>query len=327
MLSRVAQSIYWMSRYLERAENAARIIDVNAQLVLDMQSQRSADDPRSWEPMVLASGDESLFNTLYPALSERNVVSFVIFDRANPNSIVSCVETARENARCVRDQLSSEVWEQLNRLYLRLREETYSDYQRLGSSEYLNRTKASLQLFYGIAESMLPRNQAWWFFELGRCLERADNVSRILEVKYYTLLPEVEQVGSALDVIQWASVLRSCSGLEAFRKSHRGQLSFERVLAYLILDETFPRSIRFSITQSEISLRKITKDSDHHFSNSATRELGKLRAELDYALIEEIIPVGLHQYLEQIQTSVSRVDGAISETFFNYPVKSTRILA
>ena len=190
MLSRVADIIYWMARYLERAENTARIVDVNAQLVIDLQSRQAADDPRSWEPLVYVTGDEDKFFELYgQTVSERAVVEFMLFDKRNPSSVISCIATARENARCIRDQLANEVWETLNTFYLKLKDDDYARYAQLGSAEYLNRLKTRIQLFYGVADSMLPRTQGWWFYEFGRHLERADNTSRILDVKYYMLLP------------------------------------------------------------------------------------------------------------------------------------------
>ena len=171
MLSRVADIIYWMARYLERAENTARIVDVNAQLVIDLQSRQAADDPRSWEPLVYVTGDEDKFFELYgQTVSERAVVEFMLFDKRNPSSVISCIATARENARCIRDQLANEVWETLNTFYLKLKDDDYARYAQLGSAEYLNRLKTRIQLFYGVADSMLPRTQGWWFYEFGRHL-------------------------------------------------------------------------------------------------------------------------------------------------------------
>ncbi len=327
MLSRVAHLIYWIARYLERAENAARILDANTQLALDLQAGIDADDPRAWQPMVSASGDQKLFRDLYDEVSERNVVDFIIFNRKNPNSIASSVATARENARCVREQLSTETWEQINRLYLRLKQENFDDYQRIGSSEFLNRTKLSIQLFYGIAASMLPHNEAWFFFEVGRSLERADNTSRLIDVKYFTLLPSVDLVGTTLDAIQWAAVLRSCSAFEAFRKTRRGQISPERVVDYLILDEFFPRSIRFAIIRAEEAIRQITRDSDHHFSNAATRSLGRLRAELDYTVIGDIVARGLHEWIDHLQVTIGNIHEEVEAAFFFYEIEKARILA
>lgn len=328
MLSRVANLVYWMARYLERAENTARIVDVNAQLVLDLQSRQAADDPRSWEPLVYVTGDEEKFFELYGrTASERAVVDFMLFDRRNPSSFVSCVATARENARCIRDQLATEVWETLNTFYLRLKDDDYARYAQLGSAEYLNRLKTQIQLFYGVAHAGLPRSQAWWFFEFGRYLERADNTSRILDVKYYMLLPSLHAVGSALDLIQWASVLRSCSAFEAFRRSRRGQLNLERVLDYLVRDEDFPRSILFSTLAAEDALARIVGTLPHLADNPASRRVAGLRDHLRETRISDVITRGVHEYLDDVQQQISAIHDAVQATFVNYPTARAKVLA
>ncbi len=316
MLSRVADLVYWMARYLERAENTARIIDVNAQLVIDLQSRQSADDPKSWEPLVYVSGHDEDYHKVHGnEVTERTVIDFMLFDRRNPSSILSCVCYARENARCIRDQIASEVWEQINSFYLKLREDTYSRYAQIGPSEYLSRIKSQIQLFYGVAESMLPRNETWWFFELGRHLERADNTSRIIDVKYYTLLPSIDVVGSAVDIVQWASVLRTCSGFEAFRKSRRGQLNLERVVDYLVRDENFPRSIYYSVRHAGLALECITAEAPHLAENPAQKLVQALGSELDATDIHDAIADGLHEYLDSIQLKIADIHAAVQSTF------------
>jgi uncharacterized alpha-E superfamily protein len=328
MLSRVANLTYWTARYLERAENAARLLDVNAQLVLDLQSRQAADDPRSWEPLVYVCGGDELFHKLYGTeVTERTVVDFVLFNRQNPSSVLSCVAYARENARCIRDQLASEVWEELNTFYLKLREDDYSRYAQLGSSEYLSLLKGRIQLFYGVAESMIPRTQMWWFFELGRFLERADDTSRIIDVKYYMLLPEDTTVGSALDMVQWASVLRSCSAFEAFRKSRRGQLSLERAVDYLLRDHFFPRSILFSVNEMGAALSQITAGAPHLADNAAGRLVLSLRDHLENTEVRGAIAEGLHEYLDDIQVRIGEIHAATQETFINYSSDTAKVLA
>jgi uncharacterized alpha-E superfamily protein len=328
MLSRVANLIYWTARYLERAENAARLLDVNAQLVLDLQSRQAADDPRSWEPLVYVCGGDELFHKLYGTeVTERTVVDFVLFNRQNPSSVLSCIAFARENARCIRDQLASEVWEELNTFYLKLREDDYSRYAQLGSSEYLSLLKGRIQLFYGVAESMIPRTQMWWFFELGRFLERADDTSRIIDVKYYMLLPDDTTVGSALDMVQWASVLRSCSAFEAFRKSRRGQLSLERAVDYLLRDHFFPRSILFSVNEMGAALAQITAAAPHLADNAAGRLISSLRDHLEKTEVREAITEGLHEYLDDIQVRIGEIHAATQETFINYSSDTAKVLA
>jgi uncharacterized alpha-E superfamily protein len=316
-----------MARQLERAENTARIVDVNAQLVLDLQSRQAADDPRSWEPLVFVCGSEQQFHELYGAtVSERAVVEYMLFDRRNHSSIISCVSQARENARCIRDLLASEVWETLNTFFLKLNEDDFTVYAQTGSAEYLNRVKARIQLFYGVAASMLPRGDAWWFFELGRHLERADNVSRILDVKYFMLLPDVRVVGTALDMVQWASVLRSCSAFEAFRRSRRGQLNLERVVDYLLRDELFPRSILYSVIESGHALARIAAAAPHLHANPASDLATALRQELAQTDTAAVIGGGLHQYLDEIQRKIGAIHAAVQTTFIDYPIASAEIL-
>lgn len=326
MLSRVADLTYWTARYLERAENTARIVDVNAQLVLDSVNKQP-DDPRLWEPLVYVSGGDDLYHKLYDGrVTEQSVLDFMLFDRRNPSSVVSCICMARENARCIRDQLAGEMWEEMNTFFLKLKDDGYERYAQLGSSEYLGWIKTQIQLFYGVAESMFPRTPMWRFFELGRFLERADNTSRILDVKYFMLLPEVAEVGSALDMVQWASVLRSCSGFEAFRKSRRGQLNLERVLDFLVRDPMFPRSIAFSIRHARNALSHITEGIEHHQKNPADDLLAQTEAELRKTVMSDMIVHGLHEYLDLVQLRVSEIHAAVQTTFIQYSTADAKIL-
>lgn len=326
MLSRVANSIYWLGRYVERADYSARVLDVNSQLVLDSSGFNEDDAASNWLPTVSVSGNAELFKSRYQEINEKNAATYILFDRENSNSVHCCITQARENARSVREQISSEMWEQINRLYLRLRDQTYDDYQRIGPNEYLNRTKSSIQLFYGIAASMMPRREAWDFFNLGRFLERADNVSRLLDVKYYAILPEDYPPGSAMDLIQWAALLRSCSAFEAFRKNRHGQITGPRVVEYLLFDEYFPKSIHFSVTSAEAALRDISGASEHRFTNPASRALGKLRADLDFIAIEDVVKRGLHEFLDDLQIRIAEISGLIEQTFISYPISNARIL-
>ncbi|MDX2186726.1 MAG: alpha-E domain-containing protein [Opitutaceae bacterium] len=327
MLSRVANLIYWTARYLERAENTARIADVNAQLVLDLQSRQAADDPRSWGPLVYVSGGDDRFKELYgTSTTERAVIEFMLFDRRNPSSFLSCIAQARENARCIRDQLAGEVWEELNTFYLKLKDDDYVRYAQIGSAEYLASLRRRVQMFYSVADSMIPRTQLWWFFELGRFLERADNTTRILDVKYFMLMPDRTQVGSALDMVQWASVLRSCSAFEAFRQSRRGQLSLERVIDYLVRDTAFPRSILYSMLAAREALAQITQGRFSTEELPAAALLSDLERELQESVAKEIITAGLHEFLDDIQVRIGNVHAAIQDTFVHYATSGARVL-
>jgi uncharacterized alpha-E superfamily protein len=319
MLSRVANLIYWIARYLERAENTARIVDVNAALVLDLQSRQDADDPRAWEPLVFVTGSDEKFHELYgEKATERAVVEFMLFDKENPSSVLSCIAAARENARCIRDQLSSELWESINTFYLRLKDDDFTRYAQLGSADYLAGIKAQTQLFHGVAESMIPRNTGWWFYALGRHLERADNTTRILDIKYYMILPSVQAVGSALDMVQWASVLRTCSGFEAFRRSRRGELGLAAVVDYLLRDESFPRSVLYAIAEAEQCLVRIGGGTDKPNVAIAQDLVVKLRQELEDDATPAIIATGLHEYLDSIQLRIESIHEAIQSAYIHH---------
>ncbi len=319
MLSRVAGLIYWTARYLERAENTARLVDVNAQLVLDLDAQRDADDPRAWEPLVYVSGDEERFFELYgKPVTERAVVEYLLFDRRNASSYVSCIAAARENARCIQDQIASEMWETLNTFYLELKQHDYTTYLHLGASDYLSQLKLRIQQLYGVAESMLPRSQGWWWYLLGRYLERADNTSRIIDIKYFMILPSLSSVGSALDIIQWASVLRSCSAFEAFRRTKRGRLSLERVVDYLLRDREFPRTVLASANSARNCLTKLTRDLPASVENPAAAQLDALIVHLEQAPVATIISGGLHEYLDGVQIRLSNIHAAVLDTFIDY---------
>ena len=319
MLSRVANLVYWMARQLERAENTARIVDVNAQLVLDLQSRQAADDPRAWEPLVFVTGSDEKFHELYgEKATERAVIEFMLFDKRNPSSVLSCIASARENARCIRDQLSSEVWETLNTFFLRLKDDDFTRYAQLGASEYLAWIKNQTQLFHGVADSMLPRTNGWWFYDLGRHLERADNTSRILDIKYFMILPSLQAVGSALDMVQWASVLRSCSAFEAFRRSRRGDLDLVRVVDYLIRDQSFPRSIVYSLTQAEHSLTRISASNTRPHVAAAQSLLRQLSSDLANSDTKTVVATGLHEYLDALQTRIELIHDAIQLAYIDH---------
>ncbi|MEZ6065138.1 MAG: alpha-E domain-containing protein [Planctomycetaceae bacterium] len=208
MLSRVADAVYWMSRYIERAENVARFIEVNQ--AISLGGRIGSDD--QWAPLIFASGDEEQFKELYGEFSRANVIRFLTFDRRNPNSILSCVTSARENARTIRDILSTAMWESVNRFYLRVREALPHERSVIASpSDFLERVKRSSHQVIGVTGVTFSHGEAWNFATLGRLLERADKTSRVLDVKYFILLPDSSHVGSTVDIVQWSALLESTS--------------------------------------------------------------------------------------------------------------------
>ncbi|MBW4660591.1 MAG: alpha-E domain-containing protein [Drouetiella hepatica Uher 2000/2452] len=312
MLSRVAHSIYWLNRYVERAENIARFIDVNLNLLLDSPTVMT----QQWEPIVSTTGDRPLFKSRYGDATADNVIQFLTFDQAYPNSILSCLTAARENARSVREVISSEMWEQVNLFYLMVKEASQQRHLTLTQlPSFFAEVKTASHLFAGVMDATMSHNEGWHFGRVGRLLERADKTARILDVKYFILLPSPSDVGTALDELQWIALLKSASGYEMYRKRQR-LISPDGIANFLILDREFPRSIAYCLLQAERSMHEISSTTLGSWNNSAERSLGKVRSELDFITIEEIIQQGLHEFLDHIQTQLNCVGASIFETFF-----------
>ena len=311
MLSRVADSIYWLSRYIERAENVARFIDVNLHLMLDLP----LGSAEQWEPLVQTTGDLKMFEERYGQATKEHVVAFLTFDPDNPNSILSCLRAARENARTVREIISSEMWEQTNKFYLMVREAATDDRISEEPHALFTEIKMASHLFVGITDATMSHGEGWHFGRVGRLLERADKTSRILDVKYFILLPAVTDIGTPFDDIQWAAVLKSASAFEMYRKRF-GRLTPDRVADFLILDREFPRAMHYCVVKTEESLHAISGAPLGTFQNLAEQRLGRLRSELDYAQIQEIIKGGLHEFLDAFQAKLNHVGAAIFSTFF-----------
>ncbi len=312
MLSRVADSIFWMSRYVERAENVSRFINVNLHLSLDMRS----DIRDQWMPLVYTTGDHAAFCDRYSTADQESVLRFLTFDAENPNSILSCLSSARENARTAREMLSSRTWEELNKFYLMVRQAACDMAAVLESPfEFFERIRQAAALLEGVTEGTMSRGEAWHFRRLGRMLERCDKTSRILDVKYFLLLPSVQDVGTPLDTMQWASLLKTIGALEMYRQTH-GRITPEKVVAFLVLDGNFPRAIRFCLNRGEQSLLAITGGTPGTYRNIAEQRLGRLRSELDYTSIGDIIGGGLHEFIDGFQARLNRVGESMNETFF-----------
>ena len=315
MLSRVADSLYWMSRYIERAENNARIADVNLQLLLDLTNPSEADSQQQWDPIISSLEENELFASLYDKPDGKAVIDFVSLQKKNPNSIYSCLTLARENARTTSEQISSEMWEQVNRLYLFVKSDSARKMVRNSPYQFFSRIIAGSHLFQGITDATMTHGEGWDFIRIGKLLERADCTSRILDVKYHILLPSGETVGGNVDTIQWMSVLKSCSALEAYRKIYVGQVAPWRVAEFIITHSTFPRSIRFSVDHFDAALHQISGSPETNYANEAERLSGRLRSDLDYVTIGDIFKFGLHEYLEQIQERLVEISNAMHETY------------
>lgn len=313
MLSRVADSIYWLNRYIERAENVARFLEVNLNLILDLPTRVQ----QQWQPLVATTGDKAFFEQHYGEATAENVIQFLTFDREYPNSLISCLQRARENARSVREVISTEMWQQVNAFYL-LVANTAEDLTLADLNQFLEEVRKASHLFAGVMDATISHNEGWHFGQMGRLLERADKTSRILDVKYFILLPSLEDVGTPIDELGWIALLKSTSAYEMYRKrSSRHLITPAEVADFLILDAEFPRSIRFCLIQVERSLHLISGSPIGTWQNPAERFIGRLRSELEYLTVEDIIDGGMHQFLDRLQKQMNQVDQEIFKTFLD----------
>jgi uncharacterized alpha-E superfamily protein len=310
MLSRVADSVFWMARYVERAENVARFIDVNINLTLDV-GERAASQ---WEPLVATSGDYQRFIEKYGPATRENVLKFLTFDVENRNSILSCLTAARENARSARETISSDMWEELNRFYLLARDAVRAGIPE-GDYDFYAQVKRASHLLIGATNATMSHGEGWHFARLGRLIERADKTSRLVDVKYFILLPSAGSIGNSLDLAQWSAMLRSASALEMYRRS-RGRIAPTPVVDFLLLDRDFPRSLVYCVAGAQHSLRAITGTPAGTFGNPAEQELGRLCAELEFTSIGDIIQRGMHEFIDGFQTRLNAVGDRIYTCFF-----------
>ena len=316
MLSRVANSIFWMTRYIERAENTARFLEVNQNLSLDT----SGAIDQQWMPLIETSGDKELFEERYGEATARAVKQFLICDEQYPNSILSCVRAARENARTVRETISQPMWEEVNKFYLFLQDEACEESKQAATldnpAEMLKEVRRTSHTIHGLTNATMTHDDAFHVARLGRLLERAEKTSRILDVKYYILLPGgKDDVGSPLDSIQWAALLKSASALHMYRRRH-GRIDPNTVAEFLLLDRQFPRSVRSCLVEAEESLHKITGSPMGEFSNRPEQLLGRLRSELDFTDYATFQKPGMHEAIDSLQTRINEIGDAIHNEFF-----------
>lgn len=305
MLSRVADNIYWMARYVERAENVARIAQVNYLLTLDSVIEQK----QQWEPLVSIMGDEKAFYERHKIADESNVIRFLITDRDNWNSVFRCLWAARENARGVRDQISDEAWLQLNKLYLHCK--ALSEVNGTPSQEFFDEIRNGAHLFFGLVADTMNHDESYRWVNLGRYLERADKTSRLIDVKYFILLPEVTDVGTPIDLVQWNAVLKSVSAFHTYLRIER-RIDPERVVAFLLQNQQFPRSVLYSVRRSHRELLTLFGDG-HELSADFTR----LEEMLSNPDIKSILNRGLHEFIDEVQLQLNNLHGEIHQRFFS----------
>ena len=322
MLSRVAHSLYWMSRYIERAENITRLLEVNLQLLLDFQDVEDDGALKDhWGSIIASSGSEELFDEHYDLADSHNVTAFFAFDLRNPSSILSCIYAARENARMIRDQISLEMWETINELYLFLKPRNSAEVWAEGPHEFFEHIKRHSHIFQGLTDSTYPRSEGWEFLQFGKFIERAEMTSRILDVKYHILLPSATDVGGAVDTAQWRAVLRSASALEAYRRFYVREILSWKVAEFLIFSNSFPRSIHYCMVQVDELLRRILSETGTRARTEAARTSRRLLGDLQSHSIADVVKAGLHEFLVEIQKSLDRIGDEVVQTTMFYPAE------
>jgi len=315
MLSRVADSLYWINRYVERAENISRFVEVSEAMALDCPP--GSAEP--WLPLIDASGDRELFDRLYPAARPDDVVSFLVRERENPSSVVNCIDFARENARQIREIITTEMWEQINSIYWTLQE---NEFWEQPPQEQLREIRRACQLFYGITDATLSRDLSWQFSRLGRLLERADKTTRILDVKYFLLLPSAEDVGGVLDELQWIALLRTAGAYQMFRQSQHA-IAPEAVASFLLLDPIFPRSVRYCLERLNDTLGIIRSSAVPGPPDDLECLAGLTLARWSYTRIPELIEGGLHEAIDALRRDLNRLHDLIERRYFIAPVTTT----
>lgn len=306
MLSRVANHIYWMARYLERAENTARLIQVNTHLLLDLPKSVTL----GWEPIVDMLSFRETFYEKYDVADERNVIKFMVTDASNPSAIINSLAEARENARIVREIIPSEAWELINNLHMIAKEDGQSVLTRRHRFECLNRVIIGNQTITGLLDGTMNRDQAYAFLCLGRHLERADMTTRIIDVRSASLLPEVTTEQSAFENIQWMSVLKSLTAYQMYRQEMRLRIRRADILNFLMKKDTFPRSLSHSLGQIKQRVDQLPNP------KPVAAPIATLENELESLNTAQLKQEKLHAVIDELQLGLVNIHGAINENYF-----------
>ena len=311
-LARYAECIFWLARYVERAENLARILDVNETF------SRDAKGDQNWRSIVSLHADETAFYERHSEATSKTVLSFYVTDADNVSSIVSAIRAARENARALRPVISNEMWVQLNVFQNRLNAIQERELAPERLADLFREIKEACQTHTGITEGTFYRDQGWCFYQLGRYIERADQTTRLLDIKYHLLLPHAaEDVGSAIDVGQWIALLRSAAGYHAYRRQHPRGITPGRVAGFMLQNPSFPRSAYLCIREADAHLTELKRRHGLRGGIGAAEELDWLRALLSTLTITEILRQGLHEFLDVIQRRLISINRDLSESFFD----------
>ncbi len=324
MLSRVADSLYWMSRYLERAEHTTRLLDVNLNLMLD-ESPASAE--RRWQRVLEALGKPK--NVAW-AGEPYTLTQALIFDTGNKASILSCIIAARENSRHVREQISTEQWHRLNSLYLQVTGPEMQHDGRQASlaagsmqpTEFLQSVMEAVHQFQGVTDSTMNHGEGWQFIQVGRYIERASATALLLEAYHEDMWEHPERIPEGTEYLDWMGLLRSATAFEAYCKVYTADLTPDRIFEFLLLDEEFPHSVRFSIDSLQCALEKIQGDSGKSRADALRRLGGRLQASLNYSSADEILNQDVVGYLKSIQAQCRAIHGTIYELYVDYSIQA-----
>lgn len=316
MLSRVADSLYWMSRYLERAEHTARLIAVKLESMVD---QTPEDSTATWSRVVAALGGESLAHAPVDAL---HLTEALAFDRFNPSSLASSLRFARDNARQVREELSTEVWENLNRLYLRIQQVAIGDVWVHQPTRFFREVMDSLYLLGGLSYTTLRHDEGWHFLELGRFIERAQLVSRLLDTHFGLATPGFAVMPPQPRYADWIVLLKFCAAFEPYCKKHTAAMRPERIAGFLLFDDEFPHSVRFAVDRVSSALARVAPDAPPGRRLACERLAGRLKALVDYGQIEDMSTGTLDQFLIDIARQCEEIHEAIYSAYIAYDAEA-----
>ncbi|HRG46493.1 MAG TPA: alpha-E domain-containing protein [Leptospiraceae bacterium] len=314
MLSRIAESLFWLGRFVERAEG----ISISLQVQHSASLEADLYGFNNWEPILNAVGQLSPFYKVHKEASSDNVIDFLIFSPENPNSILECINRARENARGVRDMISKESWEIMNVTYHELNKFNMDLVRKEGPDKLFNFIRQRSYLFEGATEITMFRGKGYHFMRAGKYLERADQIARILDVKYHIPLPRVEDVGNPLDIYQWKTLLDSTGAYEAYLQHYNIKITPIQIAELLIFNPQLPRSLLFCMERALQSFRHISTVREKFFANKAEQKMGKLYYQIAYSNADEIFYFGLHEYLTNFINDLIDIGDEINHTYFGY---------
>ncbi|MBJ3762076.1 alpha-E domain-containing protein [Maribius pontilimi] len=313
MLSRTADNLYWIARFIERAETNARLLEVGARNA--MLPDTAGGNRNEWESVLMASGTKQAFDAKYGQAVERNVETHLFFDQDNPSSVASCLSGARENGRIVRTALTTQVWEALNTAHSELADLARTERSQLSTTDLIDWTLRTCSLIRGAGLATQLRNDGYDFTNIGHYLERADSTARILDVKYYVLLPDVAFVGSGLDNYQWRTVLRAMNATRAFHWVYGGEVNATKIVDFLVLNRQAPRSLINAADGVQSHLDRLAKN--YGKRTDAQDRADALVGKLDTATTERIFDEGLHEFLRGVIRDVNALGQSVHENYLS----------